>query len=644
MKIEDLREKLSHIDNAFPMPEELNTPPKAVKKPKNSYGFTILAACMVGILLLGTGILTANIGSMKWENTVEKRSGAVVSDPQNGQSQVLIDPESANYSLFQQTILRLKNAREVADEYGAMMWEEANIAPDGAAPGGSLSKSGSASTLYGGTNTQVGGIDEADVIKNDGQYLYCLTNSGGRNHVKIIAPSGGMSVVSTITLDADVRSPELYVEGNRLVVSYEGGGTFDRSAGYSSTATKAAVYDISDRTAPKRIKTFSQEGSSVSSRLMNGRLYLVSNSYVNLNFEMEGNKIPMDKVLPMVSENDKTRLIAEKSCFVLPDTETAQYLIVSSMDVSGGKGQTQTSAVLGSNGQMYMSQSGIFVASESYNSWNAKTNIYKFSVSANGNVTKGESAVIDGTALNQFSMDEHNGYFRIATTVWNGSNTNGITVLDSNLKVVGKIDGLARNESIKSCRFIGNTAYMVTFRQTDPLFVIDLSNPSAPEVKGELKINGFSAYLHPWDETHLIGIGPDGTETGTNRDTKISLFDVSNPSNPIEVSKYVIESAESYVGQNHKVFTRYGGGSVFGLPFRTYTYDGEYYQSSANTYKLFDVIENKVTNRNTLDVPDDVNGPGVRGTYINDVWYVSYGGGISSFDIVSGAKIGEIKY
>jgi len=662
MNIEDLREKLSHIDNAFPMTEELSTPPKAKRQPKNSYGFAIMTACMVAVLLIGSGIFTANIGVFNIDNSFLAPVSGIEDPVEPGQSaaQGGNTKPNTNSSDLQKTILRLKKTRDEGyREYstGAYVAEEhvVGAAPKSAAPGaqndGAVipnNRVPSDPSMYGKTNNQVANIDEADIIKNDGKYLYYLYY----NKIKIVSalPANSMSVVSTIELDSDAYSAEMYIDGNKLVVAYNGNGAFGRStSGYAESAAEVVIYDISDRSAPKKAKSFSQEGRIVSSRLMNGRLYLVSNSDLNLNFELKNNKVPMDEVLPRVSENGGPRLIAEEKCFVIPDTETPQYLIVSSINISGGTVKTQTSAVLGSAGDMYMSANGIFVASENYSDgWKTNTDIYKFAISADGEVTKGATGSVDGTCLNQFSMDEHNGYFRIATTSRNssGQSINGVTILNSDLKVMSRLTGLARNETIKSCRFIGNTGYVVTFRQTDPLFVIDLSNPSAPKVKGELKITGFSEYLHPWDENHLIGIGPDGTETGVNRNTKISLFDVSDPSNPREVSKLVIENAETYIGQSHKVFTRYGNSSTFGLPFLTYDMIEEgRYSSNTNVYRLFNVVNNKITNKSLLGLPESTGeGDKIRGTYINNVWYVAYVSGVSAFDMSDGTKIGQVKY
>jgi uncharacterized secreted protein with C-terminal beta-propeller domain len=155
---------------------------------------------------------------------------------------------------------------------------------------------------------------------------------------------------------------------------------------------------------------------------------------------------------------------------------------------------------------------------------------------------------IPGVVLNQFSMDENNGYFRIATTTGfdNNSTENDVYVLNQELKVVGKLTGIERGERIFAVRFIGDKGYVVTFRQIDPLFVIDLSNPEKPELKGKLEIPGFSTYLHPIGDERIIGIGREDWKV------KLSLFDVSDPENPKELGKYVLEESWSEALYNHR--------------------------------------------------------------------------------------------
>ena len=205
-----------------------------------------------------------------------------------------------------------------------------------------------------------------------------------------------------------------------------------------------------------------------------------------------------------------------------------------------------------------------------------KTVIHKISVDKTKieYKTNGEAP---GNVLNQFSMDESNGYFRIATTTSQFSRLGGMAesknhvyVLDSNLNIVGKVEDLAPGERIYSVRFIGDKAYMVTFRQVDPLFVIDLSNPNDPKVLGFLKVPGVSDYLHPYDETHIIGVGRDATEQGVMKGMKLSLFDVTDFSNPKEISKYIIgeRGTDSEALSDHKAFLFSKSKNLLVIPVR----------------------------------------------------------------------------
>jgi uncharacterized secreted protein with C-terminal beta-propeller domain len=203
---------------------------------------------------------------------------------------------------------------------------------------------------------------------------------------------------------------------------------------------------------------------------------------------------------------------------------------------------------MGGASTMYVSLDNIYVT---YPTWSdgQYTSIYRISI--NGNALNFEAkGSVPGYVLNQYSMDENNGYFRLATT-WQGTTQmNNLYVLNMNLNLTGKLENLAPNERIYSARFMGDKAYLVTFRQVDPFFVIDLSNPENPKVAGELKIPGYSSYLHPYDENHVIGLGKE------NNTVKLSLFDVTNVNSPAEVDKYVVEGdySDSQALQDPKAF------------------------------------------------------------------------------------------
>jgi uncharacterized secreted protein with C-terminal beta-propeller domain len=200
---------------------------------------------------------------------------------------------------------------------------------------------------------------------------------------------------------------------------------------------------------------------------------------------------------------------------------------------------------------------------------------------------------IPGRLLNQFSMDEYNGYLRVATTV---RDTNDLYVLDERLKIAGKIEDYGENERIYAVRFIGDKGYIVTFKQTDPLFVVDLSNPQNPEIKGELKIPGFSSYLHPISEDLILGIGKEGANV------KVSLFDVSDPSDPKEVDKYILKEYWSDVLNTHHAFLLDSKHEVFFLPGGSGGYIFSY--------------------TNGLELEKAVDMPTVRALYIDDFMYI----------------------
>jgi uncharacterized secreted protein with C-terminal beta-propeller domain len=212
-----------------------------------------------------------------------------------------------------------------------------------------------------------------------------------------------------------------------------------------------------------------------------------------------------------------------------------------------------------------------------------KTVIHKISVGGRS-IEYRTSGVVPGNVLNQFSMDEDKGYFRVATTTgnWRSQTANNIYVLDDGLRIVGKLEDLASGERIYSVRFLGDKGYMVTFKRIDPLFVIDLSSPTNPKVLGELKIPGYSDYLHPYDDTHIIGVGKDVNES-IDADkvhspnavyytavggVKLSLFDVSDVSNPKEVSKIAIGDAgtDSEALRDHKSFLFNRGKGLLAMP------------------------------------------------------------------------------
>jgi len=197
-----------------------------------------------------------------------------------------------------------------------------------------------------------------------------------------------------------------------------------------------------------------------------------------------------------------------------------------------------------------------------------KTSIVKIDIK---NFKVKDIGAVPGHLLNQFSLDEYEGNLRVAITIGGGNQfrwqygidmeeENDVYVLDEKMQTIGKVTGLGKDEKIYSARFIGERGYLVTFKQIDPFFVLDLSNPRNPQVTGELKIPGFSSYLHPISDNIILGIGKEGSNV------KMSLFDVSDPKNPTETAKYMLNEYWSEIQDTHHAFLQDSKHKVFFMP------------------------------------------------------------------------------
>lgn len=465
------------------------------------------------------------------------------------------------------------------------------------------------------TNTQVQGVDEADIVKTDGEYIYQLID--GKLNIIQAAPAKEMQLVTSLPFSHTFSPNQLFIYKDQLVVI---GHSFRDVAPDAKSsqdkmiypprhfeATTAIVYNIKDAKNPKEIRRVEIEGNHVTSRRINNYVYLVSNKYPYY-WIMEDTKIEDVELRPRFSDTANSKessLIPYERIQYIPGSKDTNYTLIAAFDLDDSKKEASITSYLGSGDQLYMSKENIYIAVANYygmpfregSSDSPNTTVYKFSVSGE-KVELHSSTEVPGTILNQFSMDEYKGTFRVATTkgdTWNNAkpSANNLYMYDENLNQIGSLSDLARGERIYSARFMGERIYIVTFKQVDPLFVIDASNPKSPKVLGELKIPGFSNYLHPYDENHLIGFGHD-TKIMTDKSVrgepivytdgvKISLFDVRDVSNPKEKFTEIIGGRGTYspLNYDHKALLFSKEKGIFAFPITVYqNVEGKQYEQS----------------------------------------------------------------
>ncbi|MFF2886558.1 beta-propeller domain-containing protein [Paenibacillus sp. NPDC057967] len=457
-------------------------------------------------------------------------------------------------------------------------------------------EAGAPGTDYSQTNIQVSGVDEADWAKTDGRFIYQI--SGSRVVITDISNPDQPRLASELTYGSkeQFQPEQLYVDDTRLIVI---GYTTDYGVDTIQTpseqttvmpesesmplllpppmkqSVKSYIYDLQSSGQPKLKRTLEQEGSYLSSRKIGDALYIITNKlYRNYSLYAKSKGLHLDAMTgqqtdfnqlaaslrPVYADSavsDKPQNVSLDDIHYFPDIIDYSVLLVGAIDLGQPEGQLQLSAYLGSGDKIFVSQRHLYVSQLLYKAkdkdFEMVTKFHKFRLDYGSVLYMGEGTV-PGYVTDPFSMNEHEGYFRVALT--NGDLTSDypgessqIYILDEKLRIIGKLDGIAPGERMYSVRFMGKRAYMVTFRNVDPLFAIDLSNPQQPKILGQLKIPGYSDYLHPYDENHLIGFGKDTTEIkgfGSN-DTraiatgmKIALFDVSDVSRPKEKFKEII--------------------------------------------------------------------------------------------------------
>lgn len=532
--------------------------------------------------------------------------------------------------------------------------------------GASDYKTNTSNKEYSTTNIQVENVDEADIVKTDGDYIYSITDE--EVIITKVLDDGKIENSSKIT---NIGTPEdILINNDKLVVI---------SQTYSSkrSGTQIDIFDISDKTSPKKVKSINTSFDYYTSRMIDDNVYVFSTGYV----ETENNK----KIKPIYSCDNKDVDIDYNKISYIKGNKTNKLTTIISFDLNNIDD-------IAFNGMMmdldnaYISENNIYMIEDNYDSdievptisdlfgykgllkifeksndnerYGKYTTIYKFNIA--GKDLKYVGKVKEkGSTLNQFSMDEYQGNLRVALN--ENSKENKLCIFNDKLEKVGSLTNIASGEKIYSTRFINDRAYMVTYKTIDPLFVIDVSNPYAPKILGELKIPGYSTYLHPYDENHIIGIGND-TKTSVSRNSqgkvtserttvtgmKMALFDVTDVNNPKEMFSTKIGDSRTYssILENHKALLFSKEKNSLAIPINNYNSDINVTLSSDNIsdstniskkisnnrvkngYLVYNItLENGFKEKGTITHDTTTNssyynrGQDVRGLYINDILY-----------------------
>lgn len=482
--------------------------------------------------------------------------------------------------------------------YGRVLAAESTAG--GMATGDQASTAAPAATVpdFSGTNTQEVGVDEGDVVETNGTAVFVVDN----DKVRVIDVE---TATVAAVLDVPQGQQQLLLDGNRLLVV-----TQPYSMAYDSIVS---LFDVSEMRKPQLLERSHLEGRVVATRSIDGMARLVLDAplanrlhFVTPNefgFDVATAKAENERVIRESTIDDwMPRIFDEGAAGVFGPMSSALDCTnvaapsefaglgvswIASIDMRGAGLPVGTAGVVSNGETVYASTSDIYVATTSWDYYNPPQNqsrpapaqptppptlVHQFSLGADGSATYVASGQFEGRLLNQFSMSELDGDLRVAVTVddYTGAGTTESFVrvlrpIGSELTEIGSVGGLGLTEQIQSVRFLGSQAYVVTFRQTDPLYVIDLSDPSAPKAVGELKIPGFSSYLHPVGDGLLLGVGQAATDSGSVLGTQLSLFDVSDPANPQQIATLPI-GGHSDAEWDHRAFLYWPADGTIVLP------------------------------------------------------------------------------
>lgn len=513
---------------------------------------------------------------------------------------------------------------------------------------------------YSKTNTREENVDEEDIVKTDGKYIYRLSDDD--KVIKIYKTDGKQTeriskidfslyleddrfVEDDMVIDCYSSSyaQGVYIYGKKLVLVYQSTAKIsakDCKCNYCKNKnyndfTQIFIFDISNPSKPNFIKDFKQSGFYDSSRMIGNKLYISSNYNIIYNGKAEKNE--KTRYLPILCDGEKQIIQNEKSICVSDDLSDCSYTVICSYDIEN-LNRIDDLSVFGSSAFNYMSENNMYFTECIYNSKNnyqnssimwdtniEKTKITRFSIN-DGKIEKAATGNVKGELLNEFSLDENNGYLRLVLTQnrFSGDSDktyNSLVILDMDLKEVSSIEKLAKGERIYSARFMSDYAYFVTFKETDPLFCADISNPRSPKIVSELKIPGFSNYLHPFSNNKLFGFGQSATFDGEVTGLKLSMFDISDKKNITEENMLEINADYSDAIYDHKAILVSDEKNIIAFATQKHEYDND---EEENYYYIYTYNKNKgFVQKAKIDLTAYYDYSEVRGLYIGDYFYIS---------------------
>jgi len=483
------------------------------------------------------------------------------------------------------------------------------------------SSSKAAGSDFSNTNEQVSWVSESEIVKTDGEYIYYMsdfydssvTNYNDRQKKNVyIIEADSMKIVKKINLPKHFWGTQLYLEWDKLVIlaSWSPSWKFQKQYWDSSSKTYTIIYDVENPEEAKLVKAFMTEWSFSKSRLIDDKLYVISrkDNYSLFRAYSEDNEINAEDIIPKGLEITSTDNEDEKNVeiwgvkkdykvntgyvskcnsieYILPESETdlgyPQFNLISIIDIEDIEKEVNTKVVFWNLNEIYMSLDNLYMTNSVYKTeafrcpanakcimpyyygWTNHTLIHKMNI-VEDDLEYQTSALIEWSPLTQYSMDEYKEDFRILTKTsrwnsnWEDSHTD-LYVLDKNLEVKSSLENLWAWEDFKSSRYMWDKLFLVTFQQIDPLFVIDLEDSKNPKILGELKMPGYSTYLHPYDENHIIGIGYDTKENKwgwvQNNGVKVDLYEIDYDRKPESKDN----KGDIYVAQKYtKTFGEYG--------------------------------------------------------------------------------------